>query len=37
VERRLYPDVRHEPHHDPVDGARVVDEMTAWLRERLGP
>jgi alpha-beta hydrolase superfamily lysophospholipase len=36
VERRLYPDVRHEPHHDPVEGARVVDEMTAWLRERLG-
>ncbi len=35
VERRVYPDVRHELHHDPVDGARIVAEMTAWLRERL--
>jgi alpha-beta hydrolase superfamily lysophospholipase len=35
VERRVYPDVRHEPHHDPVDGARIVEEMTGWLRERL--
>ena len=35
VERRVYPDVRHELHHDPVDGARIVDEMTDWLRERL--
>ena len=36
VERRVYPDVRHELHHDPQDGARIVGEMTAWLRERLG-
>jgi alpha-beta hydrolase superfamily lysophospholipase len=36
VERRVYPDVRHELHHDPQDGARIVDEMTAWLREQLG-
>ncbi len=35
VERRLYPDVRHELHHDPIEGARVVDEMTAWLRARM--
>ena len=35
VERRVYPDVRHEPHHDPVDGPRIVDEMTGWLREHL--
>lgn len=35
VERRVYPDVRHELHHDPVDGPRIVDEMTGWLRERL--
>jgi alpha-beta hydrolase superfamily lysophospholipase len=35
VERRVYPDVRHELHHDPVDGARIVGEMIAWLRERL--
>ena len=35
VERRVYADVRHEPHHDPIDGARIVDDMTGWLRERL--
>jgi acylglycerol lipase len=35
VERRVYPDVRHEPHHDPMDGPRIVEEMTGWLRERL--
>ncbi len=35
VERRVYAEVRHEPHHDPVDGVRIVDAMTAWLRERL--
>ena len=38
VERRVYPGVRHEPHHDPFDGERIVDEMVAWLRERMvGP
>lgn len=38
TERRVYPGVRHEPHHDPLDGARIVDEMTAWLRDRMdGP
>ncbi len=36
IERRVYPGVRHEPHHDPLDGARVVDDMTAWLRGRMG-
>jgi alpha-beta hydrolase superfamily lysophospholipase len=35
VERRVYPDVRHEPHHDPIAGERIVDEMIGWLRERL--
>jgi len=35
VERRVYPDVRHELHHDPVDGTRIVDEMADWLREQL--
>jgi alpha-beta hydrolase superfamily lysophospholipase len=35
VERRVYPGVRHEPHHDPLDGTRIVDEMVAWLRERM--
>ena len=35
VERRVYPEVRHEPHHDPIAGTRIVDEMIDWLRERL--
>ncbi len=35
VERRVYPGVRHEAHHDPLDGSRIVDEMIAWLRERV--
>ena len=37
VERRVYPDVRHEPHHDPIAGGRIVEEMIGWLRERLAP
>ena len=37
VERRVYPDVRHEPHHDPIAGPGIVDEMIGWLRERLAP
>lgn len=36
VERRVYPDVRHEPHHDPFEGERIVAEMIDWLRERMG-
>jgi alpha-beta hydrolase superfamily lysophospholipase len=35
-ERRVYPGVRHEPHHDPYDGERIVDETIDWLRERMG-
>jgi len=34
--RRVYPGVRHEPHHDPLDGARIVEEMIEWLRDRMG-
>jgi alpha-beta hydrolase superfamily lysophospholipase len=38
TERRVYPGVRHEPHHDPLDGERIVDEMIGWLREQMdGP
>ncbi|HYN48049.1 MAG TPA: alpha/beta fold hydrolase [Candidatus Nanopelagicales bacterium] len=38
TERRVYPGVRHEPHHDPVDGERIVVEMIAWLRDQMdGP
>lgn len=35
VDRRVYPGVRHEPHHDPLDGVRIVDETIDWLRARL--
>jgi alpha-beta hydrolase superfamily lysophospholipase len=35
TERRVYPGVRHEPHHDPFDGARIVDEIIAWLRGQM--
>lgn len=38
TERRVYPGVRHEPHHDPLDGERIVDGMIDWLRDRMdGP
>ncbi len=37
TERRVYPGVRHEPHHDPFDGERIVGEIIAWLRERMLP
>jgi alpha-beta hydrolase superfamily lysophospholipase len=38
TERRVYPGVRHEPHHDPLDGTRIVDETLDWLRAHLiGP
>lgn len=37
VERRVYPDVRHEPHHDPFEAERIVGEMVEWLRTRLVP
>jgi alpha-beta hydrolase superfamily lysophospholipase len=36
VQRRVYPDVRHEPHHDPFDGERIVDEVIDWLAGRMG-
>jgi alpha-beta hydrolase superfamily lysophospholipase len=35
TERLVYPGVGHKPHHDPVDGARIVDGMVAWLRARM--
>ncbi len=35
TERRVYPGVRHEPHHDPLDGKRIVDDMVDWLRTRM--
>ena len=33
VERRTYPDLRHELHNEP-EGPAIVDEIIAWLRER---
>jgi len=38
VERRTYPGLRHELHNEP-EGAQIVDEVVAWIRERgtLGP
>jgi acylglycerol lipase len=35
TERRVYPGVRHEPHHDPLDGERIVGEMIDWLRAQM--
>jgi alpha-beta hydrolase superfamily lysophospholipase len=36
VERRTYPDLRHELHNEP-EGSAVVDDIVAWLRERAAP
>jgi alpha-beta hydrolase superfamily lysophospholipase len=36
VERRTYPDLRHELHNEP-EGPAIVDEIVAWLRERAAP
>ena len=33
VERRTYPDLRHELHNEP-EGPAILDEVVAWLRER---
>jgi alpha-beta hydrolase superfamily lysophospholipase len=33
VERRTYPDLRHELHNEP-EGPAIVDAIIAWLRER---
>jgi alpha-beta hydrolase superfamily lysophospholipase len=35
TDRRVYPGVRHEPHHDPLEGAAIVGAMIDWLREVL--
>jgi len=34
VTRRTYPGHRHELHNEP-DGAAVLDDVIAWLRERV--
>jgi len=33
VERRTYPGLRHELHNEP-EGAAIIDEVIAWIRER---
>jgi alpha-beta hydrolase superfamily lysophospholipase len=33
IERRTYPDLRHELHNEP-EGPTIVDEIIAWLREQ---
>jgi alpha-beta hydrolase superfamily lysophospholipase len=34
VTRRVYPGLRHELHNEP-DGRRVVNDVIAWIRERV--
>lgn len=34
VTRRVYPEYRHELHNEP-DGARVVNDVVGWIRERV--
>ena len=34
VERRTYPELRHELHNEP-EGPSIVDDIIAWLRDRL--
>jgi alpha-beta hydrolase superfamily lysophospholipase len=34
VTRRVYPEYRHELHNEP-DGARVVNDVIGWIRERV--
>ena len=33
VERRTYPDLRHELHNEP-EGPAIIDEVIAWLRTK---
>ncbi len=33
IERRTYPDLRHELHNEP-EGPAIIDEVIAWLRVR---
>jgi alpha-beta hydrolase superfamily lysophospholipase len=34
VARKVYPELRHEVHNEP-EGPAVVDEIVAWIRERV--
>jgi alpha-beta hydrolase superfamily lysophospholipase len=34
TERRTYPGLRHELHNEP-EGAAIVDEVVAWLRQQV--
>lgn len=33
IERRTYPELRHELHNEP-EGPAIIDEVIAWLKER---
>ena len=33
VERRTYPDLRHELHNEP-EGPAVLDDIVGWIRSR---
>jgi alpha-beta hydrolase superfamily lysophospholipase len=35
VERRTYPNLRHELHNEP-EGEAIIDEIIAWIRARVG-
>ena len=35
VERRTFPELRHELHNEP-EGPAIVDDVIAWLRSRCG-
>jgi acylglycerol lipase len=35
VTGRVYPGLRHETHNEP-EGAAVIDDTIAWLREQAG-
>ena len=34
VTRRVYPGLRHETHNEP-EGAAVVDDTIAWMRQAV--
>ncbi len=35
VERRTFPELRHELHNEP-EGPAIIDDIIAWLRQRCG-
>jgi hypothetical protein len=35
VERRTYPELRHELHNEP-EGEAIIDDVIAWIRAGAG-